>query len=134
MYTYVYIYIGYLCINIIIIICISSFIIITVISVHVHTYIYIYRERERLREREREHMCPFKDPIITQRRLQSQEGTPREQGDTMWIVVFDVCYRPVFSESPLGFGVSSGELRDAGSRLGTASGPSPAAPSGPWPQ
>ena len=53
--------------------------------------------------------------MIPQRRLQAQEAqeeTPRKQGDTMCIIVSDAYYRPVFSESSLGFGVSSGEFRD----------------------
>ena len=37
---------------------------------------------------------------------------PRTQGDTMCIIVLDVYDRPVFSESLLGFGVSSGEIVD----------------------
>ena len=43
---------------------------------------------------------------------QPQEETPRKQGDTMCIIVFDVCYRHAFSESLLGFRVSSGEFGD----------------------
>ena len=34
--------------------------------------------------------------------------TSRKQGDIMCIIVFHVYHRPVFSESPLGFGVLSG--------------------------
>ena len=51
-------------------------------------------------------------PRIPQRRLQSQEETPRKQGDTMCTIVFDGYHRPVFSESLLGFGIYSGEFRD----------------------
>ena len=43
-------------------------------------------------------------------RLQTQEETPRKQGDTTCIVVFDVYYGPVFSESLVGIGVSSGDF------------------------
>ena len=43
--------------------------------------------------------------------MSSPEETPRKQGYTMCFTVFDVYYRPVFSESLLGFEVSSGELR-----------------------
>ena len=48
----------------------------------------------------------------------SPEETPnprrdsKKQGDTMCMIVSDVYYRPVFSESLLGFGVSSVEFRD----------------------
>ena len=52
-------------------------------------------------------------PRIPQKRLQTQEETQRKQGDTMCIIVSDVCYRPVFSESLLGFVVSSGQFRDS---------------------
>ena len=73
------------------------------------------------------------NPLIPQKRLQTQEETPRQQGDTTCIIiiiiimiviiiiiiiiiivisVFHVYYHPVFSESLLGFGVSSGEFRD----------------------
>ena len=51
-------------------------------------------------------------PRIPQKRLQTQEETPRKRGDTLCNVVFDVYYHPVFSESLLGFGVSSGEFWD----------------------
>ena len=51
-------------------------------------------------------------PRIPRRRLKIQEETPRKQGDIMCIVGFDIHYGPVFSESLLGFGVSSGEFRD----------------------
>ena len=54
-----------------------------------------------------------RDPIIPQKRLQAQEETPRKQGETMCIIVFDVCITALFSRSLfLGFGVSSGEFRD----------------------
>ena len=46
------------------------------------------------------------------RRLQTQEETPRKQGDTVCCIFFDVYYRPVYLESLLGFGVSSGEFMD----------------------
>ena len=49
-------------------------------------------------------------PRIHQKRLQTQEETPGKQGGTTRTVVFDVYRCPVFSESPLGFGVSSGNL------------------------
>ena len=42
--------------------------------------------------------------------LQTQEETPRQQGDVMCIVVSDVSHRPLFSESLLEFGVSSGKF------------------------
>ena len=51
-------------------------------------------------------------PRIPQRRLPTQEETSRKQGDTIYIIAFGVYYRPVFSEAPLGFGVSSGKFRD----------------------
>ena len=38
------------------------------------------------------------DPIIPQKRLRTQEETPRKQGDTMCFIVFDVCYRHAFFE------------------------------------
>ena len=40
-----------------------------------------------------------KDPKNAQKRLQTQEETPRKQGDTMCIIVIGVCYRCIFSES-----------------------------------
>ena len=51
-------------------------------------------------------------PRIPWKRLRTREETPRKQGDTMCIIVFDVYCRPVFLEPLLVFGVSSGELRD----------------------
>ena len=51
-----------------------------------------------------------KDRIIPQRGLQTKGETPTKQGDTMRTIVVDVCRRPAFSESPLWFGVSSGEF------------------------
>ena len=46
-----------------------------------------------------------------QKRLQTKEETPIKQGDTMCMIVFDVYYWPVFSESLLEFGDSSREFR-----------------------
>ena len=58
-------------------------------------------------------MCTYThNPRIPHKRLQTQEATLRKQGDASCILVFDVYDRPVFSESLLGFGVSSGEFRD----------------------
>ena len=57
-------------------------------------------------------------PRLPQKRLQSEEETPRKHGDTRFMIVFDVYYRPVFSESLLGFGVSSGGFRDIASSFG----------------
>ena len=56
------------------------------------------------------------DPRNLQKRLQTQEKTPRKDRDTSCIIVFDLYYGTVFSESLLGFGASSGELRDVMSR------------------
>ena len=50
--------------------------------------------------------------IIPQKRPRTQDETPRIQGDTICVIVFDVYYRPVFSESVLGFGVPSWEFGD----------------------
>ena len=52
------------------------------------------------------------DPIIPQKRLQTQEEAPRTQGETMCVVVCDACYRPVVLEYLVGFGVSSWECGD----------------------
>ena len=46
--------------------------------------------------------------MIPQKGIQTQEETPRKQGYAMCEIVFDVCYRPAFSESPLGFRVPLG--------------------------
>ena len=48
--------------------------------------------------------------MIPRKGLQTQEETPRQQGDTSGIIVFDVSYRPVFAESLPESGISSGEL------------------------
>ena len=56
-------------------------------------------------------------PRILQKRLQTEEKTPRKQGVAMSMIVFDVYYCPAFSESLLGFGVSSGEFRDGALRI-----------------
>ena len=50
--------------------------------------------------------------IIGQKRLQTPEDTQRKQGDNTHQRQSDTWYRPVFSESLLGFGVSSGEFMD----------------------
>ena len=55
-----------------------------------------------------------KIPEIPQKRLQTQEETPRKQGDTRCVVAFDACCCPVFLESLLESGVSSGEFGDKG--------------------
>ena len=70
-------------------------------------------ERNRRGEGEGDGAGTFmQNPIIPQKKLQIQEETPRKHGDTTCIIVFDVCSRPVFSESLLGLGVFSGEFRD----------------------
>ena len=43
-------------------------------------------------------------------RLRTQEEPPREQGNAMCTIVFDVHYRPVFSESLLGLESLLGNL------------------------
>ena len=48
-------------------------------------------------------------------RLQTQEETPREQGDNTHQIQSYTWYHPVFWESLLGFGVSSGEFLDSAS-------------------
>ena len=56
-------------------------------------------------------------PRIPQKRLQTQEETLRQQGNTMCVVGFDAYYRLVFLQSLLGFGVSSGESKGTMSLL-----------------
>ena len=52
------------------------------------------------------------DPRNPQKRLQTKEGPPRKQGDNTHQGQSYKWYRPVVSESLLGFGVSSVELLD----------------------
>ena len=51
-------------------------------------------------------------PYISQKRLQTQEETPRKEGDNTHQRQSHTWYRPVLLESLLGFGVSSGEFLD----------------------
>ena len=101
------------------------------LSIYIYIYIHTYNQpnaRAWQRQEERQHMMQIrggfahpsvrellgdlKGPRIPQKRFQAQGETPREQGDTMCIMVFGVYYGSVFSESLLGFGISSREFRD----------------------